>query len=55
MAELQAAFPDIETRLIPSSGGRFEVAVDGRTVFSKHALRRHAEPGEIVELIRKGQ
>ena len=55
MAELQAAFPDVETKLIPSSGGRFEVTVDGTTVFSKHALRRHAEPGEILESIRKGR
>jgi selenoprotein W-related protein len=54
VAELQQAFPGIETKLVPSSGGRFEVTVDGRTVFSKHALRRHAEPGEIVEAIRKG-
>jgi selenoprotein W-related protein len=39
--------------MIPSSGGVFEVAVDGRLVFSKKALNRHAEPGEIVELIRQ--
>jgi selenoprotein W-related protein len=34
-------------RLIPSSGGRFEVVVNGELVFSKLALGRHAEPGEI--------
>jgi hypothetical protein len=28
------------------------VTVDGRLVFSKRALRRHAEPGEIMRLIR---
>ena len=38
-------------RLVPSSGGVFEVTVDGRLVFSKRALRRHAEPGEIMRLI----
>ena len=39
--------------MVPSSGGVFEVAVDGKLVFSKKALGRHAEPGEVLELIRK--
>jgi hypothetical protein len=30
----------------------FEVKVDGSLVFSKKALGRHAEPGEVVRLIR---
>jgi selenoprotein W-related protein len=38
-------------QLIQSSGGVFEVVVDGQLVFSKKKLRRHAEPGEIVKLI----
>lgn len=33
--------------LVPGSGGRFEVTVNGEKVFSKKALGRHAEPGEI--------
>ncbi len=33
------------------SGGVFEVTVDGRLIFSKKALGRHAKPGEIVGLI----
>lgn len=37
--------------MVRSSGGVFEVAVDGRPVFSKKALGRHALPGEIVKLI----
>jgi selT/selW/selH-like putative selenoprotein len=37
---------------VPSSGGVFEVTVDGNLIFSKRVLRRHAEPGEIVQLIR---
>jgi len=37
--------------LVESSGGVFEVTVDGRLVFSKRALNRHAEPGEIMGLI----
>jgi len=33
--------------LIPASHGVFEVEVNGELVFSKKALGRHAEPGEI--------
>jgi selenoprotein W-related protein len=40
-------------RLIQSSGGVFEVDVDGRPVFSKKNTKRHAEPGEVVRLIRQ--
>jgi selT/selW/selH-like putative selenoprotein len=36
---------------VESSGGVFEVTVDGRQVFSKKALGRHAKPGEILRLI----
>jgi selenoprotein W-related protein len=38
--------------LIPSRDGRFEVSVDGTVVFSKAALHRHANKGEVVELVR---
>jgi selT/selW/selH-like putative selenoprotein len=51
VAELQKAFPGIETKLVPSSGGVFDVMVDGKLVFSKRAAGRHARPGEIVELL----
>jgi selenoprotein W-related protein len=52
-AELKAEVPDAEIRLVPSSGGVFEVTVDGNLVFSKKALRRHAQPGEIMALIKR--
>jgi len=39
--------------LIQSSGGVFEVDVDGGRVFSKKSLKRHAEAGEVVRLIRE--
>lgn len=46
--------PEIEAiTLIPSDGGRFEVVVNGDLLFSKLALKRHVEPGEVVELVRK--
>ena len=40
-----------EIRLLPSSGGRFEVTLDGAIIFSKAQLGRHAQPGEIARLI----
>lgn len=39
--------------LIPSDGGKFEVGVNGELVFSKLQLKRHAEAGEIINLIHK--
>jgi len=50
-AELKQAFPDAEIRLIESSGGVFEVLVDGKQVFSKKQARRHAEPGEVLKAV----
>ena len=45
--------PIIETLdLIPSSKGRFEVIVDGELIFSKVALGRHANAGEVATLFR---
>jgi selenoprotein W-related protein len=38
--------------MIPSGGGVFEVVVDGKKVFSKKALGRFPEDGEVVRLIR---
>jgi selenoprotein W-related protein len=50
---LEAYEPEIESvTLIPSDGGRFEVVVNGDLLFSKLALKRHVEPGEVVELVR---
>jgi selenoprotein W-related protein len=42
-----------EIKLIPSDGGRFEVTVNGQLLYSKLALHRHAEPGEVLGLVRK--
>jgi selenoprotein W-related protein len=53
-AELLKEFePGIaEITLIPSDGGCYEVAVDGKLVYSKLQTGRHAEPGEVVKLIK---
>jgi len=37
--------------LLPSSGGRFEVTLDGELLFSKAALKRHPRPGEVHRLV----
>jgi selenoprotein W-related protein len=39
--------------LIPSDGGKFEVTVNGQLLYSKVATHRHAEPGEVLGLVRK--
>ncbi len=36
--------------MIPSGGGLFEVLADDTVVFSKKALDRHAEEGEVLSL-----
>jgi selenoprotein W-related protein len=42
-----------EIRMIPSDGGKFEVTVNGQLIYSKLSTHRHAEPGEILGLVRK--
>jgi selenoprotein W-related protein len=39
-------------RLIPGTGGVYEVDVDGTRVFSKKDLGRHADYDEVAEPIR---
>ncbi len=40
-----------EITLIPSGGGRFEVTVDGKLVYSKLATGRHVETGETAKCV----
>jgi predicted Rdx family selenoprotein len=51
-AEIRERFPNAEIVMIPSKGGRFEVLRDGAPVFEKSKTKRHAAPGEIVELLK---
>lgn len=37
--------------MVPSRGGRFEFEVNGELLYSKKALGRHAEEGEIRALL----
>ena len=45
--DLQIALLEI----VPSSGGVFEVVLDGELIFSKTALGRHAHAHEIFDLV----
>ena len=38
-----------DLRLVPGSGGVFEVEVDGESIFSKKSLGRHASAGEVLQ------
>jgi selenoprotein W-related protein len=43
---------DVDSELIAGRGGVFEVVVDGKKVFSKKALGRFPQDGEVLALIR---
>jgi selenoprotein W-related protein len=42
-----------ELRLVTGSKGVFDVRVNGKLIFSKHELGRHAKPGEVLERLRE--
>ena len=49
---LQLYTPSIASlKLIPSSGGRFEVMAGEELIYSKKAAGRHANPGEVARLL----
>ena len=50
-AAIRERFPAAEIEMIPSSGGRFEVTRDGKPIFQKSKVGRHAQPGEIIHLL----
>ena len=54
MAELVNAFEaQIESfTLVPSDGGRFELSVNGKLVYSKLQTGRHVDKGELVGLVK---
>jgi predicted Rdx family selenoprotein len=51
-AEIEAAYPGAKVSLIESHGGRFEVTCNGTAIFEKSKLRRHAEAGEVLRLLK---
>ena len=42
---------NIESKLVASGGGVFEITLDGSLIFSKRSLGRFPEDGEVLELI----
>jgi selenoprotein W-related protein len=50
---LKQTYPDAEIQLVQSSGGVFEVTVNGEVVFSKKASGRHAKPGEVLQAVER--
>ena len=44
-------FPDAKVELIAGGGGRFEVTVEGKLVFSKAALDRFPAYQEVPNLV----
>lgn len=55
MAEILHKFEaDIQTICLkPSDGGRFEVTVNDRLIYSKLQTGRHVNDGELISLIQK--
>jgi selenoprotein W-related protein len=55
MAELVKEYePEIETfTLIPSDGGRFEITVNDKLIYSKLRTGRHVQEGEVSGLIQR--
>ncbi|MBM3298408.1 MAG: Rdx family protein [Deltaproteobacteria bacterium] len=45
----------IQSELVASSGGVFEVEIGGKLVFSKKKLGRFPDPGEVANLIKKSE
>jgi predicted Rdx family selenoprotein len=52
-AEIKQAFPDATITLIKSSGGIFEVKASNDVVFSKRAIGRFPNKGEIVAALKQ--
>jgi selT/selW/selH-like putative selenoprotein len=52
-AEIKAAHPDVQVKLIRGGGGIFEVKCEGKLIFSKKdtADRRFPHAGEIARLV----
>jgi len=48
---LKNNFPHANISLISSGGGVFEISLNGNLIFSKKALNRFPEDGEIKKLV----
>ena len=50
-AEIRTKYPKANVQLIPSGKGRFEVVYNGKPIFEKSRLDRHARPGEVIGIL----
>jgi len=51
--ELKSKFDHVNIKLISSGGGVFEVTLDNKLIFSKKALERFPDEGEVEKLIQE--
>ena len=51
--ELKSKFDHVNIILISSGGGVFEVTLDNKLIFSKKALERFPDEGEVEKLIQE--
>jgi selenoprotein W-related protein len=49
-AELKQAF-GVDAKLLPGSGGIFDVTVDGKLIYSKDSTGRFPQPGEVQKIL----
>lgn len=49
--EIKKKFDNIDIEYLESSGGKFEVSLDGNLIFSKTDTFRFPEPGEVERKI----
>ena len=49
---IEKQFP-VKVELIPSSGGVFEVVVDGKLIYSKKMTGEFPAEGEVLEILRE--
>ena len=52
-AELKSRFRGVETKLISSGGGVYEIILEGELIFSKKTLGRFPDDGEVAALIKQ--
>ena len=45
----------IESELVASGGGVFEIEYEGKLVFSKKSVGRFPDEGEVAKLLKKGK
>jgi len=52
-ARIREEFPDLDVELVRSSGGVFDVSLDGDLIFSKKKVGRHALWEEIRDRLKE--